>query len=177
MITTSYPAQHSLFVNEKAIIKCYRTWDTIKNFFTRACYAFPVMYTDGLLSHVVSDGEHRTPWGIAIGDYVIAINAPTEEMTLSEARKYNNSVNFAGYKGTNLSVDILRYIRSNTRTFNKLLERLGGVPFLNGFYATDETSGKDTIGISFARGLRALCYLDHEDRFFARPAIDIANLY
>lgn len=179
MLKVDYPAKPSVFHGKDAIIRTYRFWTMIKCFFTRPCYTYPVVYTDGLISHVVSDGETRTPWGIAIGDYVIAIRAPKEEMSVEAARKHNNTVAFAGYRGSFLNIEVLRYVRRNIRTFNNMLKALNGDILQEGVYMSSSRSGNAYMGIDFSKGGNALVYLDNntEKTIVHRPAIDISNLY
>ncbi len=179
MLTVNYPALPSYFHGNDAILRTYGFWTTLKCFFTRPCYAYPVVYTDGLLSQVVSDGKDRTPWGIAIGDYVIAIHAPKEEMSLSEIRQHNKTIVFADHRAGFLDIETLRYVRRNIKIFNKMLKTLGGAPFQYGLYVSNSYSGSRPIGIDFASGHNALYYIDENEdtNIICRPAIDISDLY
>jgi len=179
MLTVDYPALPSYFHGKDAIVRTYSFWTTLKCFFKYQCYAYPVVYTDGLLSQVVSDGENRTPWGIAIGDYVIAIHAPKEEMSPSEARQYNKTIVFAAHAADSMDISVLRYIRMHVKTFNRMLKQLGGDPFEKGLYLSSSYSGSRPIGIDFASGHNALYYIDEkaEEKILCRPAVDLSDLY
>ncbi len=181
MVQVDYPAKASYFLNENAIIRTYKFWATIKCFFTRRCYFYPVVYTDGLLSYVVADGEGRTPWGIALGDYIVAINAPEEEMSICDAHRLCNKIVFAGRKAGAPSMEIMRYIIKNAGSISDMFVTLGGTPLHNSIYITDtnETSKKfSPMSIDFRKNRCSLqTHYTPDDKIFIRPAVDISSLY
>lgn len=180
MLTVNFPALPSYFLGEEAIIRKYKFWDELKNLLTRKCYLYPVVYTDGLISYVASDGNTRTPYGFALGDYIIPFAAPKDEMTPVQARFHCKKVIFANIKGELPSMQILRYLRSNIRYINKMIDAFDGDIFQEAPYLTDEKSGIDTyVAINFARGYLPLCSINHANNETAlcRPMINIAHLY
>ncbi|MCM1324642.1 MAG: hypothetical protein NC218_11015 [Acetobacter sp.] len=181
MVQVAFPASPSSMTGENAIIRTYKFWETIKCFFTKRCYNYPVVYTDGLISYVVSDGKNRTPWGIAIGDYILALKAPEEPLTKEEANRYNKNVLFAGYEAENLDIEVLRYIFKNAGIFNRLLKKLGGTPLKNYDYLSSNLVGREKNGMMSLDYTKGRCHVEshfnNNGRFGIRPAINIANLY
>ncbi len=169
----------SYFLGEDAIIRKYKFWDELKSMITHRCYLYPIVYTDGLISHVVSDGQTRTPYGFALGNYIIPFIAPEEEMTPTKALFQCRNVVFADTKGCLPSVEILRYIRSHLREINKLIEAFDGNVFENVPYLScDKYAPQTYVAINFGGG-QFLCVInkDTDDMIRFRPVINIAHLY
>lgn len=181
MVQVDYPAKTSYFLNEDAIIRTYKFWAALKCCFTRPCYNYPVVYTDGLISQVVSDGQERTPWGIALGDYIVALDAPKEEMSIQDARRYCENIVFARRKAVIPHLEIMRYILKDAGKISKMLETLGGTPLQYSDYLTstnESTRIFSPISVDFSRGRCAMhTHYSKEDKVCFRPAIDISNLY
>lgn len=180
MVLVDFPTCPSSSVNANATIRTYKFWTTLKNFFTQRCYRYPVVYTDGLISYVVSDGKNRTPWGIAIGEYIIALDAPTEEMTIQEARDYCKNIVFAGRKATLPSIETMRYLVRESAKFNKMLKTLGGSPlqFSDYLSSTTEKDGQFSLmSINFSEGRCTMqTHYSTDNKVCIRPAINLCGL-
>ncbi len=181
MVTVDYPAHPSYFLGEDAIIRTYKFWATLKCFFTRRCYYYPVVYTDGLISYVVEDGKERTPWGIALGDYIIALNAPEEEMTIRDAKRYCETVVFARRKAVVPSLEVMRYIVRNAGTISKMLTTHGGTPLHHSNYLTEDSENAYKLSLYSVDFRRGRCAIQAnyclENKISIRPAIEISSLY
>lgn len=180
MLTVKYPAKTSLFVNEDAIIRQYGFWDLLKCALTRQCHPYHIVYTDGLISPVISDSEDRDVYGILFGSYIFPLHAPKTEMTVGKAIIYCQKVVFANRKATLPSIDVLRYIRSDKERINQMFKSLGGDIFQEGSYITDSNRGiNEHIGVNFANFAFFQCIIDREndEEAFCRPVIDISDIY
>ena len=180
MLTVSFPAQRSYFIGEDAIIRKYKFWDELKSLLTRKCYPFPIVYNDGLISYVASDGDCRTPYGFAIGDYIIPFVTEEIEMSPAKARFHCKKVIFASIKGELPPLGILRYIRSHLPQINKVIDAFDGNIFKDEPYLSSETCGPHThVALNFASGMLPMCHISNlkgETTLF-RPVINIAHLY
>ncbi len=179
MLTTTYPAKHSYFVNEDAIIRRYKIWDTLKTLLTRPCYPFEIVYTDGLISYVAADGKSREAYGVLIGPYIIPMHAPAEEMTVGQAMIHCNNIVFAQRKAVLPNIMLLRHMRSNQSTLNKVFDAFDGDMFQEGAYISDTGNGWNShAAINFARGGLFQCSIDREknEKAYCRPVIDISDL-
>lgn len=180
MLTVSFPARPSYFLGEDAIIRRYKFWDELKSLITRKCYPYPIVYTDGLISHVASDGDCREPYGFALGDFIIPFVTEECELTPVRANFQCKKVIFANIKGELPSLDMLRYIRSNLRQINKLIDAFDGNVFKDEPYLSKDTCGPSNYAaVNFRTGFLPLCYVDNakSETALFRPVINIAHLY
>lgn len=181
MVTVSYPAASSNFLDEQAVIHTYSLWSTIKCHFRKKCYSYPIVYTDSLMSYVVEDGKERTPWGIAIGDYILSLKAPEEAMPINKADTYCQNIVFARRKASLPCLEQMRYIIKNAGRISKLLHELGGTPLHHNNYLTSSSMHEkkfSRLSIDFQREFRSIQeHLSPENPVHIRPVISIADFY
>lgn len=121
------------------ILRKINFWKRFLSFFQKNCFPYCVVYTDGLMSFKKEDLVKRTPWGILIGNEIVSINEPKEEMTAFQIDEYCSSKFFAG-QGIRLpAFKTLKKIRRNIHEINALIKELGGVPFYSYWYRSCES--------------------------------------
>lgn len=130
----------------------------VSSLFMDNCYAFPVVYTDGLVSYLYKDSEGRTPYGIEIYDQIILLNDADKKMTVTNAREYCKNIHFAGFVGSCPSIDVLWFISKKFSKINHLIKKLGGTPFKKGLYCSSNKVYYTKDGrISYETNPKAKC--------------------
>lgn len=180
MLKVNYPDTATYPEGEKAVLRAYKFWSLVKHLRSIHFYPYPIVYTDGLISSIIEDSATHTPWGIEIGGSILQINAPTQQMTPDEAKKYCKSIIFAGQRATLPHIETLRHISKFPVKLNQLLQKLKGIPFTADSYLSC-TSGRiqdSNMSINFAKGSNAISIAEDKTLLYSvRPVINTEGAY
>lgn len=149
---------------------------TLRQYLTRPCFYFPVVYTDGFVSKCKEDRKGRKPFGILIGGKIICLEDAPDIMTFDQAKEYCKKIRFAGHHASIGCYDLMAKLNRQITDFDKQSSTLGGTPLLNECYWTAElTHDKRDFLVVQMDGI------NHYGRFVARcecplrlrPVIDV----
>ena len=95
-------------------------------------YEYPVVYTNGLISHLKSHSDELEAWGIVINGY--AISKKPQKMTSSDIDTYCRNNMFFGKNCCLIPLKIMEKIFNNIDIVNDIIEKTNGEPFGNNWY-------------------------------------------
>lgn len=137
-------------------------------------FAFPVVYTDGLVSRTKKFREGRVPWGIVFKGCLVPLDF-SRRMTAKEARAYCASIEFAGRGGNLPDFKWLERLNRKAPVFNEQCHELGVDGLCEDYYFSNQPNrglGYDVVMMT-GRKTEQIHYAAHEDRVRVLPVLPL----
>ena len=99
-------------------------------------YKYPVVYTNGLISHLKSRSDELEAWGIVIKGYAISIK--TQKMTVSNVDAYCENNMFLDKHYCLPPLNAIEKIFNNIQTINDIIEKNNGDIFKGEWYMAQD---------------------------------------
>lgn len=136
--------------------------------------AFPVVYTDGLISCDKNDFFGRTPWGVEFGGYLVPFEGFEKELSYDEedAEEYCKGFQLGGSYCEVPSLEFFESLKKEVFEVNTFIIRLGGVAFKDDWYLAHGYGGMtDFFCFHFNTPIRAVYFPEKKAKMLVRPVI------